>query len=95
MPNDYQKQTARMRTESLRKLERELPQCCLDYFIAIESQTGTLTRLAYAYDLRIFFQYLSAEVRKFGGKDVLSFARRRPSQDHQSRIDRYGQYLTL
>ena len=53
-----------MRTENLRKLERELPQCCLDYFIAVESQTGTLTRLAYAYDLRIFFQYLSAEVRK-------------------------------
>ena len=48
MPNDYQKQTARMRTESLRKLERELPQCCLDDVSALESQTGTPTRLAYA-----------------------------------------------
>ena len=73
MPNDYQKQTARKRTEDLRKLERELPRCCLDYFIAIESQTGTLTRLAYAYDLRTFFQYLSAEVRTFDGKEILSF----------------------
>ena len=95
MPNDYQKQTARMRTESLRKLERELPQCCLDYFIAIESQTGTLTRLAYAYDLRIFFQYLSAEVRKFGGKDVLSFDDEDLRKITKADIERYGQYLTL
>ena len=95
MSNDYQKQTARKRTEDLRKLERELPRCCLDYFIAIESQTGTLTRLAYAYDLRTFFQYLSAEVRTFDGKEILSFDDDDLRKITKGDIERYGQYLTL
>ncbi len=95
MPNDYQKQTARKRTEDLRKLERELPRCCLDYFIAIEPQTGALTRLAYAYDLRTFFQYLSSEVRTFDGKAILSFDDEDLRKITKGDIERYGQYLTL
>ena len=95
MPNDYQRQIARRRTENLRNIERELPRCCLDYFIAIESQTGTLTRLSYAYDLRIFFQYLSAEVRAFEGKDLLAFDDEDLKKITKADIERYGQYLTL
>lgn len=47
--------------ERIRRLLRELPASCTDYFRAISQITSPLTRLAYAYDLRLFFQYLTSE----------------------------------
>jgi site-specific recombinase XerD len=41
-----------------RLLEEELPSFCADYFLAIDSLTSTLTRLNYAHDLKIFFNFL-------------------------------------
>lgn len=41
-----------------RLLEEDLPPFCYDYFLAIDSQTSTLTRLNYAHDLKIFFFFL-------------------------------------
>ncbi len=38
-----------------------LPAFCYDYFLAIEAQTSSLTRLNYAHDLKIFFYYLSTK----------------------------------
>lgn len=42
----------------LRQLIKELPPFCADYFRGIEPRTSTRTRIAYAYDLRIFFEFL-------------------------------------
>ena len=42
----------------LRTLIKELPPFCSDFFRGIETTTSTRTRLAYAYDLRIFFEFL-------------------------------------
>ncbi len=39
-------------------LANDLPVFCGDYFLAIDSQTSTLTRLNYAHDLKIFFDFL-------------------------------------
>lgn len=68
MPNDYHTQAQLDRTKRLRELQHELPDFCSDYFMAIEQQTSVLTRLSYAYDLKLFFQYLSSELPKFSGK---------------------------
>lgn len=38
---------------------------CTDYFRAVSQTTSALTRLAYAFDLRLFFQYLTAELVSF------------------------------
>jgi len=35
-----------------------LPSFCKDFFRGIENYTSTRTRLAYAYDLRLFFEFL-------------------------------------
>ena len=55
MPNDYHIQAQLDRTKRLRELQHELPDFCSDYFMAIEQQTSVLTRLSYAYDLKLFF----------------------------------------
>ncbi len=42
----------------LRELTASLPLFCRDFFLGIKDTTSTRTRLAYAYDLRIFFDFL-------------------------------------
>ena len=54
-----------------RLLENDLPSFCRDYFLAIDSQTSSLTRLNYAHDLKIFFYFLKE--KRFKGKEVKDF----------------------
>lgn len=42
----------------LRQVLATLPPFCRDYFRAIDATTTTKTRISYAYDIRIFFQFL-------------------------------------
>ena len=39
-----------------------LPYYVLDFFIGVELRTSSLTRLNYAYDLRIFYNFLAKKV---------------------------------
>lgn len=48
--------------ERLYSIIKELPYYVEDFFIGVESRTSPLTRLNYAYDLRIFFDFLSKKV---------------------------------
>ena len=54
----YHEQVDRDNTVKLRELLSELPDFCTTYFRAIEPRTSSRTRIAYAYDLKIFFQFL-------------------------------------
>ena len=65
----YHQQAQMQRTQRLREICKELPDACTDYFYAIAQTTSALTRLAYAYDLRLFFQYLTLEQVDFAGCD--------------------------
>ena len=42
----------------------KLPPYCLDFFTGIENNTSSLTRVNYAMDLTIFFDYLEKEILK-------------------------------
>ena len=95
MPNDYHSQTQLARTRRLRELLRELPEICSDYFIAIEQLTSPLTRLSYAYDLKLFFQYRSSELPKFGGKPVQEFTIEDVRSVTKQDLERYARYLSL
>ena len=53
----------------LREIRDTLPEFCEEFFVGIEPQTTSLTRLNYAYDLRIFFDYLVKRVRAFRDTD--------------------------
>ncbi len=57
----YQEQIDARRMARLRSITQELPLACADYFNTISQTTQVLTRLAYAYDFRIFFNYLYKE----------------------------------
>ena len=55
--------------DKIAELLQELPPFCEDYFLGIESRTSCQTRLKYAYDLRIFFDFLCK--RKYRNLDAL------------------------
>lgn len=54
----YHEQIDIQNTTKLRNLLKDLPDFVGDFFRGIEQTTSSRTRIAYAYDLRIFFDYL-------------------------------------
>lgn len=48
--------------KKIKNILEELPYFVEDFFIGIETKTTTLTRLNYAYDLRVFFDFLTKKV---------------------------------
>lgn len=53
-------------------LDQSLPSFCREFFVGIQNRTSVLTRLNYAYDLRLFFNYL-VTLDKFSGIKVKDF----------------------
>lgn len=54
----------------LRELIKGLPLFCSDFFRGIEPRTSSRTRIAYAYDLGVFFQFLQKENPLFCSKNI-------------------------
>ena len=48
-----------------REILSTLPYFCNEFFRGIENQTSHLTRLVYAQDLKIFFNFLVTEIKEF------------------------------
>lgn len=80
----------------LRELRDQLPEFCEEFFVGIESQTTALTRLNYAYDLRIFFDYLLKNVRAFRNySDVYDFEIDDLSKVTLGNLEAYVEYLSF
>jgi len=62
MGKDFYFERNRSNHVKTQEILRELPAYVTDYFIGIENRTSALTRLNYAYDLRVFFLYLTQSV---------------------------------
>lgn len=60
-------------TLKMREILEELPRFCRQFFRGIQEQTGSRTRLAYAYDLRIFFEYLHDNNSELGRKEIREY----------------------
>ena len=54
----YHQQKDIENVKHLRELIKELPHFCGDFFRGIEPRTSSRTRIAYAYDLNVFFEFL-------------------------------------
>jgi len=57
-------------------IKNDLPPFCLEFFVAIENRTTMLTRLNYAYDLRLFFDYCIKQLDRFSDYNVKKFTHR-------------------
>ena len=57
----YHEQIDKENIIRLRELIRGPPPFCADFFRGIEPRTSSRTRIAYAYDLHVFFDFLHKE----------------------------------
>lgn len=59
MKSNYFLERTNHNRKSLANYLEDLPDFCFEYFLGIESKTTSLTRLNYAMDICVFFDYLS------------------------------------
>ena len=96
MEKNYRSTVDEKRMLQIREIVKDLPPACGDYLRAISTTTTTLTRLAYAYDLRIFFQFIKAELPRFSTVEGLyAFTDEQIGQITQRDLEQYVEYLTI
>lgn len=92
---NYFKERERNTNVRLREIRDSLPEFCDEFFVGIEPQTTSLTRLNYAYDLRIFFDYLTKRVRAFRDYSVGDFTVADLEKISVTHLENFMEYLTL
>ena len=93
--NDYFQKRNTSNILKLREIQRELPSFCLDFFRGIENNTTPLTRLNYAYDLRIFLNFLATEILEFEGKKVKDITLEDLNKLTATHLEIYLDYLNI
>lgn len=89
----YHETIAIQNETKLRELLFTLPKFCREFFIGIEPSTSSRTRIAYAYDLGIFFEFLH-ETNSFCAKmEITEFPLSLLEQLTPFDIEEYLQYL--
>ena len=100
MPVNTSRTTYREHTDTenilkLRQVLSTLPAFCKDYFRAIDSTTTTKTRISYAYDIRIFFQFLLDENPVFKNYAMTDFSVEILDQIKAVDLEEYMEYLKV
>lgn len=76
----------------LREMLKSLPQFVVGFFRSLSDQTSALTRLGYAYDLRIFFTFLSEEI--FDNIPVTEISAENMARIQSEEIEEFMEYLS-
>ena len=79
----------------IRELRLELPAFCGQFFMGIENQTMPLTRLGYARDLKIFFEFLVTNTQEFYGKKISELTLDDLNQVTSTHLEMFLDYLTV
>lgn len=79
--------------KKLREMMKELPPFCTEFFRGIEPRTSTRTRIAYAYDLSVFFDFLKKENPVFSKMELMDFTLDHLDQITVTDLEEYMEYL--
>lgn len=82
-------------TLKLREVLKTLPPFCRDFFRAISPTTTAKTRISYAYDIRIFFQFLLEENPAFRNYSMEDFTVDVLDRIKALDIEEYEEYLKV
>ena len=91
----YHEQNDVENTLRLRDVLKTLPPFCRDFFRAIEPRTTTKTRISYAYDIRIFFQFLLEQNPAFRDWSIDAFTVDVLDQLTAVDLEEYEEYLKV
>jgi integrase/recombinase XerC len=90
----YSATTHRENMIKLRGILKDLPDFCREFFRGIEPTTSVLTRINYAYDLRLFFHFLCSEIELFQDKTPKSFTLDDLSLIDSTHLEIFLEYVT-
>ena len=91
----YHDQVTIDNVRKLREVLQTLPPFARDYFRAIEPTTSARTRISYAYDIRIFFNFLLTENPAFKEKTMSDITVDVLDQIQAVDIEEYQEYLKV
>ena len=91
----YHEQTDIDNIRKLREVLKTLPAFAKDYFRAIEPTTSPKTRISYAYDIRLFFQFLIEENPVYKHHSIKDFQVQDLEAIQPVDIEEYLEYLKV
>lgn len=92
---NYHDEVNRNNTVKLRELMEELPSFCRTFFRGVEGITASRTRIAYAYDLGIFFEFIRRNNPVYSKMEIRDFPLSLLDQIGREDIEEYMEYLSL
>ncbi len=91
---NYHEQSLHNDTLKLRRLIQKLPPFTFEFFRGIEHTTSSKTRIAYAYDLNVFFTFITTQLQEFKDISIQSFPVKRLEDVTPDHIEYYLDYLS-
>lgn len=91
---NYHDQQNISNVQKMREVIGTLPPFCKQFFRGISEYTSARTRLAYAYDIRVFFEYLHDNNSYCGQMDIQKFPMTILEQLTREDIEEYIEYLS-
>ena len=92
---NYHDEQNKQNIVKLRAVLDTLPGFCKTFFRGIEEYTSTRTRLAYAYDIRLFFEFLHETNSVCAKMDIKDYPISLLDQVTRVDIEEYLEYITL
>lgn len=93
--NNYHDELNKQNIKKLREILTTLPPFCKQFFRGVDNIYGSRTKIAYAYDLRIFFDFLHQNHPYGKTMDVLEYPLEILDKVKREDIEDYLEYLSL
>ena len=92
--NNYHEEQNKLNIIKMRNVLSELPSFCKQFFRGIENNTSARTRLAYAHDLRVFFEYMKKNNSYCQKMEIKDFPLSILDSIRREDIEEYLEYVT-
>ncbi len=91
---NYHDEQNNLNTIKMRQVVSTLPSFCKQFFRGIQEYTSSRTRLAYAYDLRVFFEFMHTNNGVCSRMEIKDFPLSVLDQISREDIEEYLDYIT-
>lgn len=95
MSQNYHDEINKQNIEKMREVLKELPKFAKQFFRGIETTTSTRTRLGYALDLRIFFEFIQQNNSSLRKIPIPDYPIHILNQITKEDIEEYMEYLSF
>lgn len=92
---NYHDEQNNINTMRMREVLDTLPPFCKQFFRGIQEYTSSRTRLAYAYDIRVFFEFMHTKNSICSGMEIKDFPITLLDQITREDIEEYMDYISL